>query len=86
MATLENGIFPNPGSLAKLGFTGTSSSYAIYLGRAKNVIPDWPKLSYGLGFHLVFWEQSSYSLEWYKQVRDVRPWDNRFIEWVWLKE
>ena len=87
MATLENETYPKPGSLAKLDrYTGVKKgSFAIYLGKAEDIITNWKSRIYGNGYDLVFWEQSI-SLKWYKQVRDVRPWNNRFIEWVWLKE
>ena len=87
MATLENETYPKPGSLAKLEYIGIKKgSFAIYLGKAENVMPNWKILSYSKGYNLVFWEQSEYSLEWFKTVRDVRPWNNDFIKWVWLKE
>ena len=87
MATLENETYPNPGSLAKLDqYAGVKKgSFAIYLGKAEDIIPNWKRGTHGNGYDLVFWEQSI-NLKWRKQIRDVRPWKNRFIEWVWLKE
>lgn len=88
MATLENETYPKPGSLAKIdNYVGVKKgSFAIYLGRAEDIMPNWRNLNFSNGYELVFWEQSRVSLQWYKCVRDVRPWNNQFIEWVWLKE
>ena len=85
MATLENETYPKPGSLAKLEYIGIKKgSFAIYLGKAEDIIPNWESGIYGNGYELVFWEQSRYSLKWSKVVRDVRPWNNDFIKWEWL--